>query len=100
MLNNAETKKLPVWLIPAIALATVLVVVILFFAVQIFNQPSTPKQFIQADTKDLKIKGNRNSKIYHLQGCPNYDDIAERNIVWFKTKEEAENAGYRMARNC
>jgi hypothetical protein len=49
---------------------------------------------------DLKIKGNRKSKIYHLRGCPNYADLKESNIVWFKTKEEAEASGYRMARNC
>ena len=52
------------------------------------------------DTVDLKIKGNRNSKIYHLPGCPNYNDISDKNIVWFKTHEEAKSAGYRMARNC
>ena len=53
-----------------------------------------------ARTKDLKIKGNKNSKIYHLPHCPNYDDIAPKNVVWFKTHEEAQAAGYRMARNC
>jgi hypothetical protein len=50
--------------------------------------------------KDLKIKGNKNSKIYHLPGCASYDRISDKNIVWFKTKEEAEAAGYRMAKNC
>jgi hypothetical protein len=50
--------------------------------------------------EDLKIRGNRASKIYHLPGCPNYNDIAERNIVWFKTREAAEAAGFRMAKNC
>ena len=55
---------------------------------------------ISQETKDLKIKGNKNSKIYHLPGCPNYDDIAERNIIWFKSHEEAKAAGFRMARNC
>lgn len=49
---------------------------------------------------DLKIKGNKQSRIYHLKGCPNYNDIAERNIVWFKTREEAEARKFRMARNC
>lgn len=49
---------------------------------------------------DLRIKGNRSSQIYHLPGCPNYGDIADRNVVWFKTHEEAKAAGYRMARNC
>jgi hypothetical protein len=49
---------------------------------------------------DLKIKGNKNSMIYHLPGCASYDRIADRNIIWFKTTEEAEAAGYRMAKNC
>lgn len=49
---------------------------------------------------DLKIKGNKNSMIYHLPGCASYGRIAAHNIVWFKTGEEAEAAGYRMARNC
>ena len=57
---------------------------------------------VQSSTieKDLKIKGNRSSRIYHLPGCPNYEDIAERNIVWFKTHDEAQKAGFRMAKNC
>ncbi len=67
-------------------------------------QPSPSNQIVQASPAptviDLKIKGNKQSKIYHLKGCPNYNDIAERNIVWFKTREEAESAGFRMAKNC
>lgn len=51
-------------------------------------------------TVDLKIKGNKNSMIYHLPRCASYDRIAEHNVIWFKTKEEAESAGYRMAKNC
>lgn len=49
---------------------------------------------------DLKIKGNKNSRIYHLPGCPNYNDISERHVIWFKTHEEAKARGFRMARNC
>ncbi len=49
---------------------------------------------------DLKIKGNKTSRIFHLKNCPNYNDIAERNIVWFKTAEAARARGFRMARNC
>ena len=52
------------------------------------------------DAEDLRIKGNRNSKIYHLPGCASYSRIADRNIVWFKTSAEAEAQGYRIARNC
>jgi uncharacterized protein YgiM (DUF1202 family) len=64
-------------------------------------QPSTASTLeSQTTTVDLKIKGNKNSLIYHLPNCASYDKISERNIVWFKTTEEAEKAGFRMARNC
>lgn len=46
------------------------------------------------------IRGNRRTRIYHWPGCPNYDEIAEHNRVPFETREEAERAGYRAARNC
>lgn len=47
------------------------------------------------------IRGNRNSKIYHMpRGCPSYSRISEQNIVEFATAAEAEDAGYRKARNC
>lgn len=44
--------------------------------------------------------GNRSSGIYHWPGCPNYSDIAPGNRVPFSSREEAERAGYRAARNC
>jgi endonuclease YncB( thermonuclease family) len=46
------------------------------------------------------IVGNRRSRIYHWPGCPNYNDISPQNREYFKTKEEAERAGYRPAKNC
>jgi hypothetical protein len=46
------------------------------------------------------IIGNRNSMIYHLPACPDYNKVAERNRVPFKTEAEAVKAGYRKARNC
>jgi methylphosphotriester-DNA--protein-cysteine methyltransferase len=49
---------------------------------------------------DERIIGNRNSGIYHWPGCPSYNRIAPRNRVYFKTRAEAEQAGYRAARNC
>jgi hypothetical protein len=48
----------------------------------------------------IEVRGNRNSKIYHVPGCRNYDDIAMRNRVIFKTEAEAVAAGYRKAGNC
>jgi len=82
-------------------LSTVLAVSgIAYFAGAFTSTPAPANSNIIVQAVDLKIKGNRSSKIYHLKGCPNYEDIAERNVVWFKTKEEAEAAGYRMAKNC
>lgn len=49
---------------------------------------------------DLRIKGNKNSRIYHLPNCKNYNDISPQNIEWFKTEEEAAAAGFRKAGNC
>jgi len=46
------------------------------------------------------VIGNKNSKIYHLPGCPGYDKVSEKNQVKFQTVEEAEAAGYRKAKNC
>jgi micrococcal nuclease len=46
------------------------------------------------------IIGNRNSRVYHRPDCPAYNDVSKRNRVYFKTMEEAERAGYRVAGNC
>jgi hypothetical protein len=43
--------------------------------------------------------GNKNSKIYQLSNCPNYNDIAPQNRVPFKTEDEAQKAGFRKAKN-
>lgn len=54
-----------------------------------------------ANKNKKSIRGNRNSKIYHLpQGCPSYNKIAPKNIVNFNSEEEAKAAGYRKAKNC
>jgi endonuclease YncB( thermonuclease family) len=63
--------------------------------------PDVPdKSETQVVAGDGNIRGNRRSMIYHWPGCPNYDDIAPHNRVPFTTRHEAEQAGYRAARNC
>ncbi|GGI91701.1 endonuclease [Halopseudomonas pertucinogena] len=48
-----------------------------------------------------RIKGNRNSKVYHLpEGCPGYRQISDRNVRWFDSEAEALRHGYRKAGNC
>ena len=44
--------------------------------------------------------GNKNSSIHHVPRYPNYNDVAERNRVYYKTEAEAQSAGFRKARNC
>jgi hypothetical protein len=67
---------------------------------------SAPASFVQGGAtltqtkRDEHIRGNKRSMIYHWPGCPNYNDIAPANRVEFKTRAEAEAAGYRAARNC
>lgn len=46
------------------------------------------------------IKGNRNSKVYHLPGCPGYNRSKPENVVIFATEQDARQGGYRKAKNC
>lgn len=90
------------WLIFGVSAATVIVVLSLaWFSGFLSPVNSSNAAGIQnSSTADLRIKGNKSSRIYHLTNCPNYNDISERNVVWFKTIQEAKDAGYRIARNC
>ena len=47
-----------------------------------------------------QVRGNKNSKIYHLPGCSGYDKVSEKNLIVFNSTAEAEAAGYRIAKNC
>jgi endonuclease YncB( thermonuclease family) len=79
-------------------------------AAEDFSPEPTPSSLHHAPTQTelrtltsegaAEIRGNKRTKIYHWPGCPNYDDIAIHNRVPFKTREEAEKAGFRAARNC
>src|SRR5580765_2580953 len=46
------------------------------------------------------IRGNRNSRIYHVPTCPQYNAIAGSNVHLFASVADASNAGYRPALNC
>lgn len=46
------------------------------------------------------IVGNSRSGIYHWSGCPGFSKVSEQNSVYFTTREQAEEAGFRAARNC
>jgi micrococcal nuclease len=46
------------------------------------------------------VRGNRKSRIYHLPECPHYHRLHSANVVDFATETEAQEAGYRKAKNC
>jgi endonuclease YncB( thermonuclease family) len=64
------------------------------------SEPTSADPVVAAVAQEGTIRGNRRSMIYHWPGCPNYDDIAMHNRVSFNTRAEAEQAGFRAARNC
>jgi len=43
---------------------------------------------------------SKNSNKYHFPDCSGAKRIAERNKIWFSSKEEAESIGYTPAANC
>jgi hypothetical protein len=43
---------------------------------------------------------SKNGEVYHLPHCSGAKRINEANKITFKTKDEAEAAGYRPAANC
>jgi endonuclease YncB( thermonuclease family)/methylphosphotriester-DNA--protein-cysteine methyltransferase len=61
---------------------------------------STPPTDATPAAAAAPIIGNKNSKIYHRPDCPGYKNVSEKNQVKFNTVEEAEQAGYRAAKNC
>lgn len=68
------------------------------------NNPVAPWNFrngsdVKPEDKN-KIFGNKDSMIYHWSNCPGFTKISASNRVVFQTVEEAEEAGYRAAKNC
>ena len=63
--------------------------------------PGAEAPRVNAAATNPQIVGNRNSKIYHWNpGCPDFFKVSQHNRVPFKSRAEAEAAGYRAARNC
>lgn len=46
------------------------------------------------------VLGNKNSKIYHLAHCPGFSQVSVKNQRWFINIAQAEQAGFRKAKNC
>lgn len=46
------------------------------------------------------IRANKDSRVFHVPTCPQYDSIGPDNIRTHATVEEARAAGYRPSMNC
>lgn len=47
-----------------------------------------------------RFVASKNSNRYHLPTCIGAKRIADKNKIWFNSKEEAEGLGYEPASNC
>lgn len=64
------------------------------------RKAASSSKIARADGTTSSIIGHRKSRLYHRPDCPGYGKVAEQNAVHFATAEEAEEAGYNIARNC
>ena len=53
-----------------------------------------------AEEVEAEIVADKKARLYYLEGCLSADQIKEEDRVGFKSKEEAEKAGYRLAKSC
>lgn len=65
------------------------------------NEPSqpSPSSFGLSSPADAYV-ASKNGSSYHLPSCPGAKQIKTENKIWFKTKTEAQAAGYKPAGNC
>jgi len=61
---------------------------------------SAPGPVVSSKRAAGQTVGNRRSKIYAWPGCGTYDRMVPANRVVFSSRDAAEQAGYRAARNC
>lgn len=64
----------------------------------IWSDPTNPIISKKDVGENYLIKGNKNSKVYHLPEWDSYDTVKEKNAIYFETEKEAKDAGFRPAR--
>ena len=67
------------------------------------EEQKTPLQEEQKEsdtTGQKKFVASKNGSVYHYPWYPGAQQIKEENKIYFNSKEEAEKAGYRPAKNC
>lgn len=69
-------------------------------AVPLVAVATSSKEDTSLVSDSVMYVGSKNSDKYHLLWCSGAKRITEENKVFFKSKEEAESAGYKPAGNC
>lgn len=64
----------------------------------IWSDPTNPIISKEDVGESYLIKGNKNSKVYHLPEWDSYETVKEKNAVYFETEKEARDAGFRPAK--
>lgn len=68
----------------------------------VVSSKETPKgsSVVAPSVSGQKYVASKSGTKYHLPTCTGAKKIAEKNKIWFATKEEAEQAGFSPASNC
>ena len=64
------------------------------------GKPQTASISAPTGSQDGGFVASKSGSAYHLPECPGAKQIKNENKIYFKTKEDAEHAGYHPAGNC
>jgi hypothetical protein len=53
-----------------------------------------------AEAETTEVIGDKHAKVYYSDGCQGAKEIKEANRITFKSAGEAEQAGFKLAKNC
>ncbi|MBF0398440.1 MAG: hypothetical protein HQK78_16810 [Desulfobacterales bacterium] len=66
--------------------------------VVLINQENQINNVLNEEEK--RFLASKNGKLYYTMGCLGAKRIAEKNIIWFGTSQDAELAGYELSSSC
>ena len=64
------------------------------------DQTITTRREEVAQAAESQVIGDKSTKLYYPSDCEARDSVAKQNRVTFKDKDEAEKAGYKLAKDC
>jgi hypothetical protein len=64
------------------------------------EQTITERREETAAANEVRVTGDKTSKLYYPSDCESAENIPAENRIVFKDKDEAEKAGYKIAKDC